>query len=61
MLCYAIGILILLSLLQVKAAEFTVNKIAGLEVRTREDYMGLVESSLAENFRDVKKYGETER
>jgi len=46
---------------KVKAAEFTVNKIAGLEVRTREDYMGLVESSLADNFRNVKTYGQTDR
>merc|ERR1712142_1174375 len=35
---------------KVKAAEFTSGKIAGLEVRTREDYLGLVESSLARNY-----------
>lgn len=46
---------------KVKAAEFTSKKITGLDVRTREDYMGLVESSLADNYRDVKKYGETDR
>ena len=37
--------------MQVKSAEFTSNKIAGLEVKTREDYMSLTEASLAENYR----------
>ena len=35
---------------KVKAAEFTSKKIAGLDVRTREDYLGLLETSLAKNY-----------
>ena len=43
-----------------KAAEFTANKIAGLDVKTREDYMSLVESSLAENYRASKGFSNIE-
>jgi len=35
---------------KVKAAEFTTGKIAGLDVKTRDDYLGLVESSLSKNY-----------
>jgi len=34
---------------RVKAAEFTEKKIAGLDLKTREDYLGLVTSSLTRN------------
>ena len=34
---------------KVRSAEFTSNKIAGLDVRTREEYLGLVESTLGTN------------
>jgi len=35
---------------KVKAAEFTSGKITGLDVKTREDYLGLVETSLGKNY-----------
>ena len=41
---------------RVKAAEFTSGKIAGLDVKTREDYLGLVESSLTKNYDNFKSY-----
>ena len=37
---------------KVKAAQFTAGKISGLEVKTREDYLGLVESSLLQNYKE---------
>jgi len=43
---------------KVKAAEFTSTKIAGLEVKTREDYMSLTESNLGENYRITKALSE---
>lgn len=43
---------------KVKSAEFTTNKIAGLDVKTREDYMGLVESCLATNYSTTKNLGD---
>ena len=43
-----------LSFARVKAAEFTSGKIAGLDVKTREDYLGLVEASLTKNYEDTK-------
>ena len=46
-----------ISYAKVRAAEFTSGKIAGLEVRTREDYLGLVETSLARNFEGVREAG----
>ena len=39
-----------------KAAEFTSTKIAGLDVKTREDYMSLCESSLADNYNVTKTF-----
>jgi len=44
---------VVLGYAKVRAAEFTSGKIAGLEVRTREDYLGLVETSLARNLEGV--------
>ena len=38
---------------RVKAAEFTTGKIAGLEVKTREDYLGLVEAALSKNYSET--------
>ena len=35
---------------RVRAAEFTSGKIAGLDVKTREDYLGLIENSLTKNY-----------
>ena len=35
---------------RVRAAEFTTGKIAGLEVKTREDYLGLIENSIMKNY-----------
>ena len=46
-----------LSFARVKAAEFTSGKIAGLDVKTREDYLGLVETSLTKNYEDTKEAG----
>jgi len=43
---------------KVKSAEFTATKIAGLDVKTREDYMSLCESSLAENYAASKSFHE---
>lgn len=43
---------------KVKSAEFTATKIAGLDVKTREDYMSLCESSLAENYATSKSFHE---
>ena len=40
---------------KVKGAEFTGNKIAGLEVRARESYLGLLETNLRANYDQVKK------
>ena len=46
-----------LSFARVKAAEFTSGKIAGLDVKTREDYLGLIETSLTKNYDDTKESG----
>ena len=35
---------------RVRAAEFTTGKIAGLDVKTREDYLGLIENSIVKNY-----------
>ena len=35
---------------KVRASEITSRKIAGLDVRTREDYFGLMETSMARNY-----------
>ena len=34
----------------VRAAKFTAGKIAGLDVKTREDYLALIENSLTKNY-----------
>ena len=35
---------------RVRAAEFTETKIAGLDLKTREDYLGLVQANLTTNY-----------
>ena len=35
---------------RVRAAEFTAGKVAGLDVKTREDYLDLIENSLTKNY-----------
>uniref|UniRef100_A0A0K2SV55 ATP-dependent DNA helicase Q5 n=2 Tax=Lepeophtheirus salmonis TaxID=72036 RepID=A0A0K2SV55_LEPSM len=42
---------------KVKGAEFTKNKIAGLEVRARESYLGLLETNIRLNYDTAIKYG----
>ena len=46
---------------KVKAAEFTTKKIAGLDVRSRENYLALLESVLRTNYDECNKLSSNEK
>ena len=41
---------------RVKAAEFTEVKISGLDLKTREDYLGLTQTSLTRNYKNLETF-----